>query len=104
MRYLEKTDRNDAQMIAEFARAKGVVPSPPSNKKQQELSSLNARQRQVIGDIVVQKQRLHTARGELARRGLLAVLALLKSESKVIATACAELTHFGPQLMRNYAA
>ena len=96
MGHLEKTDRIDARMIAEFAAVRRVEPSPPPSKNQQELSELNARQRQVIGDLTVQKQRLHSARCERARTGLLAVIALLKAESKALAAACATLIGADP--------
>ena len=100
MGHLEKTDRIDArvdaQMIAEFAAARRVEPSPPPSKNQQELSELDARQRQVIGDLTVQKQRLHSARCDRARTGLLAVIALLKAESKALAATCATLIGADP--------
>jgi transposase len=96
MGHLEKTDRIDARMIAGFAAAKGVAPAPPPSAKQQELSELSARQRQVIGDLITQKQRLHTARGDRARAGLLAIIALLKAESKALAAATAALIGADP--------
>ena len=96
MGHLEKTDRIDARMIAAFAAARKVQPSPLPSRNQQELSELNARQRQVIGDLTVQKQRLHSARCDRARAGLLAVIVLLKTESKALAAAAASLIDADP--------
>jgi len=70
MGHLEKTDRIDAAVIAGFARAKAIQPTEPPSLGQQELAALSARLRQVTSDLVVQKQRLHTARDEIARQGL----------------------------------
>lgn len=96
MGHLEKTDRIDARMIAAFAAARKVQPSSLPSRNQQELSELNARQRQVIGDLTVQKQRLHSARCDRARAGLLAVIVLLKTESKALAAAAAALIDADP--------
>jgi transposase len=96
MGYLEKTDRIDAAVIARFAQAKAIRPSPPPSAQQQELAALTARLRQVTGDLVIQKQRLHTARGDCARHGLVELIALLKRQSKQLAQAIAALIDADP--------
>lgn len=53
----EKTDRIDASMIARFAQAKNLQPTPLPSATQQRLKALVARLRQVTDDLVVQKQR-----------------------------------------------
>ena len=53
----EKTDRIDARMIARFAQAKSLRPTPLPSAGQQRLKALVARLRQVTDDLVVQKLR-----------------------------------------------
>ncbi len=57
MGMLEKTDRLDAGIIARFAKAKDLQPTPPPSAGQQRLKALVARLRQVTDDLTVQKQR-----------------------------------------------
>jgi transposase len=84
MGHLEKTDRLDARVIAHYAATKAVGPMPPPSLKQQRLNALSARLRQVIGDLTVQKQRLHTAQCDVAREGLLELMAVLKHQRKTL--------------------
>src|ERR1700709_1952035 len=57
MGILEKTDRLDAGVIARFAHAKNLQPTPAPTPAQQRLKALVARLRQVTDDLTVQKQR-----------------------------------------------
>jgi transposase len=57
MGVLEKTDRIDASIIARFADAKNLAPTPLPSQTQQRLKALVARLRQITGDLTVQKQR-----------------------------------------------
>src|SRR5258708_833003 len=57
MGILEKTDRIDASVIARFALAKNLQPTPAPTPAQQRLKALVARLRQVTDDLTVQKQR-----------------------------------------------
>lgn len=57
MGILEKTDRIDAFVIARFAHAKNMVPTPLPSQAQQRLRALVTRLRQVTDDLTVQKQR-----------------------------------------------
>ncbi len=57
MGILEKTDRIDAGVIARFAQAKNLQPTPAPTPAQQRLKALVARLRQVTDDLTVQKQR-----------------------------------------------
>lgn len=54
---LEKTDRIDAGMIARYAAARDLRPTPLPSQTQQRLKALVARLRQVTWDLTVQKQR-----------------------------------------------
>jgi transposase len=83
MGYLEKTDRIDAAVIARFAIAKKLAPTPLPSPAQQRLKALVARLRQVTDDLTVQKQR----RASLLDNGeMLAsideVITLLKRQSR----------------------
>jgi transposase len=57
MGVLEKTDRIDAGVIARFAAAKNLSPTPLPSPAQQRLKALVARLRQVTDDLTIQKQR-----------------------------------------------
>jgi transposase len=84
MGVLEKTDRLDARVIARFAQAKNLQPTPAPTPAQQRLKALVARLRQVTDDLTVQKQR----RAGLADAEMLAsigeVIALLKRQSRTL--------------------
>jgi transposase len=96
MGHLEKTDRIDARVIAGFARAKAIRPTAPPSFEQQELTALSARLRQVTSDLIVQKQRLHTARDEIAREGLGELIAVLRRQSKALTVRIAALIDTDP--------
>jgi transposase len=83
MGILEKTDRIDASVIARFAHAKNLQPTPAPTPAQQRLKALVARLRQVTDDLTVQKQR----RGSLADNAEMVasideVIALFKRQSR----------------------
>jgi transposase len=82
---LEKTDRIDAAMIARFAQAKDLRPTPLPSRMQQRLKALVARLRQVTDDLTVQKQRRSSL---LDNAEMLAsineVIALLKRQSRTL--------------------
>jgi len=82
---LEKTDRIDAAMIARFAQAKDLRPTPLPSPMQQRLKALVARLRQVTDDLTVQKQRRSSL---LDNPEMLAsineVIALLKRQSRTL--------------------
>ena len=96
MGHLEKTDRIDAQVIARYAATKAIQPTPPPSQNQQRLSALSVRMRQVVSDLTVQKQRLHTAHHDVAREGLLEIIALLKRQSKSLSAEIAALIKADP--------
>ena len=83
MGVLEKTDRIDARIIARFAIAKKLAPTPLPSKAQQRLKALVTRLTQVTDDLTVQKQRRSTL---LDNPEMLAsideVIALLKRQSR----------------------
>ena len=85
MGILEKTDRLDAGVIARFAHAKNLQPTPAPTPAQQRLKALVARLRQVTDDLTVQKQRRASL---LDNAEILAsldeVIALLKRQSRTL--------------------
>ena len=76
MGFLEKTDRIDASVIARFAMAKNLSPTPLPSPAQQRLKALVTRLRQLTDDLTVQKQR---------RANLLDTPEMLASIDEVIA-------------------
>ena len=79
---LEKTDRIDAEMIAGYALAKRIVPTPPPSAAQQRLTALVTRLRQVTEDLGVQKQRVHSTREATALESLKEVIAFFTAQAK----------------------
>lgn len=58
---LAKTDKIDAALIAEFARALRPQVRPLKDEQTQLLSALNARRKQIVDMLVAEKNRLHRA-------------------------------------------
>jgi transposase len=80
---LEKTDRIDASVIARFAHAKNLAPTPLPSQAQQRRKALVTRLRQVTGDLTVQRQR-HSALVDNPETlaSVDEVIALLKRQSR----------------------
>lgn len=85
MGVLEKTDRIDAGIIARFAHAKNLQPTPLASASQRRLKALVARLRQVTDDLIVQKQRrTHLIDNAEMLASIDEVIALLKRQSRTI--------------------
>lgn len=84
MGILEKTDRLDAGVIARFAIAKGLKPTPAPTPSQQRLTALVARLRQVTDDLVVQKQRRSSAINAVMVNSIDEVIVLLKRQARTL--------------------
>jgi transposase len=85
MGVLEKTDAIDAHIIARFAQAKNLKPTPLPSKAQQRLKALVARLRQVTDDLVVQKQRHSSLLDNTEMQASIdEVIALLKRQSRTL--------------------
>lgn len=85
MGVLEKTDRIDASIIARFAHAKHLQPTPAPTPAQQRLKALVARLRQVTDDLTVQKQRRASLLDNVEILASLdEVIALLKRQSRTL--------------------
>ena len=96
MGYLEKTDRIDAAMIARFAEAKRIEPTPPPSQDQRKLTALATRMRQVSADLSVQKQRLASTSDEAARDSLREAIAFFTRQAKILAAEIAALVQTDP--------
>ena len=84
MGILEKTDRLDAAVIARFAIARELKPTPPPSPTQQRLNALVARLRQVTNDLVVNKQRRAGSINDTMRASIDEVIALLKCQTRAL--------------------
>lgn len=93
---LEKTDRIDAAVIAAYARARALKPTPPPSADARKMAALCTRMRQLGRDLTVQKQRLSGARDPQARASLAEVIALLARQQKAIGRAIAALIEADP--------
>ena len=91
MGYLEKTDRIDAEVLARFADARRLGPTPPPSEGQARLETITARLRQVTRDIIVQKQRRSATTDPLALEQIGEALALFERQARQLATMIAEL-------------
>jgi transposase len=93
---LEKTDRIDAQMIARFAEAKRMTPTPPPSGDQQRLTALATRLRQVTLDLSNQKRRLSSTRDATARASLSEAIAFFTAQARHLAAQIAGLVQADP--------
>jgi len=84
MGILEKTDRLDASVIARFAIAKDIKPTPLPSPQQRRLKALVARLRQVTEDLTIQKQRRATAVDGEMLASIDEVITLLKRQSRTL--------------------
>ncbi|HWX60221.1 IS110 family transposase [Bradyrhizobium sp.] len=83
MGILEKTDRIDSSVIARFADAKNLGPTPLPSRAQQRLKALVTRLRQITDDLTVQKQRRASMFDSTEMRSSVdEVIALLKRQSR----------------------
>lgn len=83
MGILEKTDRIDASVIARFADAKKLAPTPLPSQAQQRLKALVTRLRQVTDDLTVQRQRRASMFDSAEMRSSVdEVIAVLKRQSR----------------------
>lgn len=82
MGQLAKTDRIDAGMIARFALAARLQPTPAPTKNQSRLRALVVRLRQVTDDITIQKQRRSAPLDEEFIASLDEVITLLKRQAR----------------------
>lgn len=96
MGYLEKTDTIDAQVLARFADAKQLKPTPPPSEGQTKLETLAARLRQVTRDIIVQKQRRSATTDPLTLEQIGEALALFERQARELAAMINTLIQHDP--------
>jgi transposase len=93
---LEKTDQIDARMIAGYAAARRLVPTPPPCEDQRRLTALAGRMRQISQDLSVYKQRIHSADDPTARTSILEAIAFFNGQAKALASQIAALITADP--------
>lgn len=67
---LAKSDRVDAQVLAEMERALQLVPARPRSAERQRLSDLTAHRTDITAMIVAEKNRLRTTQDQWIRRNI----------------------------------
>lgn len=67
---LAKSDRVDAQVLAEMGRALQLVPARPRSAERQRLSDLTAHRTDITAMIVAEKNRLRTTQDQWIRRNI----------------------------------
>jgi transposase len=75
---LAKTDRVDARVLAHFAQAIQPTPRPLPDEQRQVLDELMGRRRQLIGMLVMEKNRLAQARDRRVRRDIKSLIEVLQ--------------------------
>jgi transposase len=68
---LAKSDRVDAQVLAEMGRALQLIPARPRSAERQRLSDLTAHRDDITAMIVAEKNRLRTTQDQWIRRNIL---------------------------------
>ena len=82
MGILEKTDRIDAAVLVQFARAKALKPQPPASSTQARLRALAARLRQTTELIVSQRNQRRLVEDPTVLASIDALLRLLQRQAK----------------------
>jgi transposase len=89
--HLAKTDRIDAQVLAQFAAQVQPRPLEQAHEKQAELAELVARRRQLMGMKVAETNRLQQGSAKAARKSVKHLLKALENELRDIDEAIAQL-------------
>jgi transposase len=77
---LAKTDKVDAEVLAELGRALAPRPTPPADPAETRLAGLVARRDDLVGMRKAETQRLGQARDPFLRRQIAAVLRMLRGQ------------------------
>jgi transposase len=96
MGVLEKTDRIDAKLIADYARAKGLVGQAPKSQVQERLGALVTRLRQLTQLKVAQSNQRRLVQEADVVAAFDEMLALIARQSKALETQIADLLGADP--------
>ncbi|MEW6467226.1 MAG: IS110 family transposase [Pseudomonadota bacterium] len=96
MGVLEKTDRIDARIIADYARAKGLVAQAPESQAQEGLRALVTRLRQLTDLKVAQSNQRRLVRDPEVLAGFDEMLAMIARQSRGLESRIAELLGSDP--------
>ena len=98
---LAKTDRLDAQVIAQFGEVVQPMPRPLRDAEAQALSALLSRRRQLVGMMTQEKNRLHAAQLSVQRdiRGHIVYMEKRLAKLMMIWAALCAKVHCGESVM-----
>jgi transposase len=96
---LAKTDQLDAEVIAIFAEKMQPKANVTCDENQQELAEINARRRQLIDMITMEKNRLDKASKDM-KKSILLVIKLLQKELEKINQSLARIIQSYPEYSR----
>lgn len=96
MGVLEKTDRIDAGIIADYARAKGLTAQAPEGQAQERLRALVTRLRQLTALKVAQSNQRRLVQDAMVTASFDEMLALIARQSRLLETQIAELLDADP--------
>jgi transposase len=104
MGLLEKTDRLDAGVIAQYGAAKSLAPQPPASESQRRLAALTLRLRQVTAARVAQVNQRRLVDDPAVLASIDRVIACLAAELRTLEAAIAALIDADPLWTRLAAA
>jgi transposase len=96
MGYLEKTDRIDAGVIAQYGAVKRLQPQPPASASQRRLEALTVRLRQLTALRVAQMNQRRLVEDELVLASIDAVIACLTQQVRQLEAAITRLIAADP--------
>lgn len=94
---LAKTDRLDAQVIAQFAARMQPAPHEPSGENQEKLRSLRARRQQVVDMIIQERNRLGTQPDRDARRSIQEAIDFYQKQLKTLDEQIRQVVQLDPR-------
>ncbi len=97
---LAKTDRLDAQIIAEFAAMMQPAPHEKPSKNQVKLRALRARRQQVNGSLVQEKNRLATQPDQDAHRSIEEAIDFYKKQLESLDAQIKQLMQTNPEFQQ----
>lgn len=96
MGVLEKTDRIDAKVIADYARAKGLVGQAPQSQAQDRLRAMVTRLRQLTDLKVAQSNQRRLVQEPQVQAAFAEMLALIARQSRALEVQIADLLEADP--------
>lgn len=95
--YFAKTDKKDAQIIAEYAQQEQIEANVENIEEQNELRELNNRRAQIVDDLHDEKCRLSRPLSTAVKRSIKRKITFLENEKKTIESAIDKLIKECPE-------